>query len=136
MLVAMRPLIFLLPVVALLIAGGAVLATVALQDDADPAPAGTQDTSATAIPTETPPSTRPQLEPQQSVCQGVLHVPEAGAQRDFPDEYTQQREVLGFMIVAGPGVPVEALDVAAATIEDVFADPELAAPLVEKGAYI
>jgi hypothetical protein len=124
--------IVMLPVVALALVGGAA-AVALMAQDVEPAPASGPPTPG---PTETPAATRPQLEPEGTVCQGILHVPEPGRTREFPDEYTQVREVLGFAVVAGPDVPPEALDVAAQTLEAVFADPELRAPLVEKGAYV
>ena len=131
----MRPFIVLLPLIALVVAGVAVGGAMLLseRDEGDPL---TVEGTTTGTPAQTPVSTRPQLEPQQSVCQGLLHVPPSGTPRDFPDEYTQIREVLGFSIVAGPDVPVEAIDAAAATIEDVFRDEALREPLVDVGAYI
>ena len=124
----------MLPVLALALVGGAAAVALMAQED-DTAPPSVSGES-TAVPSRSPAATRPQLDPEGTVCQGILHVPEPGTPREFPDEYTQVREVLGFAIVAGPGVPPEALDVAAETLETVFADPALRQPLVDKGAYI
>ncbi|MBK6320113.1 MAG: hypothetical protein IPF51_15360 [Dehalococcoidia bacterium] len=78
----------------------------------------------------------PRLAPESSVCQGILHVPEPGAPRVFPAEYTQRREVGGIMIVANRDVDPSALDEAAVTIERVFRNNDLGDVLAEEGAYV
>lgn len=133
----MRALILLMPVIALAIVAAAVTATLNLRDD-DGArtPATASSPTIAHTPTPEPPSTLPRLTPGQTVCQGLLHVPDPTEPRTFPPEYTQRRDVLGFTILAPPGVPVEAIDVAEATIRDVFVLESTRQPLVEAGAYV
>jgi len=78
----------------------------------------------------------PRLRPEANVCQGILHVPEAGTPRSFPAEYTQRREAAGFVIVANADVDPEALDIAAETVQRVFANNDLEEGLVAEGAYV
>ena len=94
------------------------------------------DAPAATAPTPVPTTGQPRLTPGQTVCQGVLHIPSPGEPRVIPAEYTQQREVLGFAVVGGPAVPGEAFAAAVATIEEVFADPNLRQSLVDQGAYV
>ncbi len=133
-----RFLIFMLPVLALALVGGAIATAVILRDEAGSATAPATST-ATAEPAATTPSgssALPRLTPGQSVCQGLLHVPDPNEPRTFPPEYTQRRDVLGISVLAPPGVPVEALDVAEATIKDMFQLESSLQPLVEAGAYV
>jgi hypothetical protein len=132
-----RILIVLLPVFALALVGAAVGTAVLVRDEGSTPPA-TAAATPTEEPTPTPDtgSTMPRLTPGQNVCQGLLHVPDPREPRTFPAEYTQRRDVLGFTILAMAGVPPEALDVAEATVRDVFKLEETRLPLVEAGAYI
>jgi hypothetical protein len=82
------------------------------------------------------PSGLPKLKPGQTVCQGILHVPDPGEPRVFADVYTQKREVAGFTIVGSGAISAAAFDEAERTVERVFRDPALAQPLVDQGAYI
>ncbi len=119
----------LLPVAALAVVGGAA-AAVLLARDADDA--GRQS----ALDEAPTPSTSPRLAPESNVCQGLLHVPEPGAPRSFPAEYTQRRDAAGFAIVGNAAVDAEALDIAAETVERVFLNNDLEEALVAEGAYV
>jgi hypothetical protein len=131
-----RLVLYLLPVFAFGIVALAVGGAIAIREDSPGASPAVTET-ATPTPEETsPPSARPRFSPEGNVCQGILHRPEPGSPRQFPAFYTQQREVLGFMIVAGPDVPAEAIDVAEATIREVFVNEDLRQPLVDEGAYV
>lgn len=111
------------------VAVGAMLTSSGSSGDRDP---GASPATPAAVPTVG----QPRLAPGQTVCQGVLHIPAPGEARVIPGEYTQQREVLGFLVVGGPAVPAGAFDAAASTIEEVFKDPALRQPLVDQGAYV
>jgi hypothetical protein len=78
----------------------------------------------------------PQLKPGATVCQGVLHRPDPNAPRTFPAVYTQQREVMGLTVVAGPAVSTKAFDIAAQTIHAMFDNNTLIGALQQQGAYI
>jgi hypothetical protein len=130
-----RVLIFLLPVFALGLVAAAIGTAVVLRDS-EGAPASTTTPQAPEVTPSPEGSALPRLTPGQNVCQGLLHVPDPSQPRAFPAEYTQRRDVLGFTILAMASVPAEALDVAVATVEDVFRLEETRLPLVEAGAYI
>lgn len=133
----MRRLALLLPVAALAIVavvwGVATFATSEVNDQPGPS-AKARAVEPTATPTRAPQTVR--LAPGQTVCQGVLHVPERGAARTFPDLYTQRTEVNGIYIVAAAIVDPRAFEEARKTVERTLARPEIREPLVEQGAYV
>ena len=120
----------LLPVVALVIVGVASAAVLLTRDDGG---GGSPTRAESDQPT---PSTSPRLAPESNVCQGILHVPEPGAARSFPAEYTQRRDAAGLAIVANADVDPEALDLAAETVERVFLNNDLEEELAADGAYV
>lgn len=71
-----------------------------------------------------------------NVCQGIAARPAPGTPRVFSSHYTQQAEARGISIVASDGVNPRALTAAQDTIEDLFANNDLAGILVEEGAYV
>ncbi len=79
---------------------------------------------------------RPRFQAQQTVCQGVLHLPNPGEPRVFPAIYTQHATALGIDIVAGAGVSNEAIEKAKATITAMFKANGLSQPLAEQGVYV
>jgi hypothetical protein len=95
---------------------------------------GASPTAVAATATDAPAVT--QLKPESNVCQGVLHRPDPGQPRVFPAIYTQKATAKGITIVADAKVDPRALDIARETIERVFKNNGLAAPLVEQGAYV
>lgn len=119
-----------LPLFALGIVAGA--AFVVLRDRSDSSPERTRASTGA----DDGPGGSPRLAPESNVCQGILHVPEPNSPRTFPAEYTQRREASGFIIVANEDVDPAALDEAAATVERVFRNNDLARGLVEEGAYV
>ena len=121
----------LLPVFALLLVAAVALAVFAFKDGSG----GAGDNSPTSA-SSGDPSARPQLEPQGSVCEGLVSRPDPSAPRQFAAQYTKQREVLGIAIVGGGGVSDAAFDEAEKTILRVFHGNELEAPLAEEGAYV
>lgn len=119
------------PLSALVVVAGAAYFLVS-EDDGSPragAPASTTSSEGA-----TPGALR--LAPESNVCQGILHVPDAGSERAFPAEYTQRREASGFVIVANERVDPKALDEAARTVDRVFARNDLERDLVAEGAYV
>jgi len=132
----MRLLALLLPVGALVVVGALFLA-LQVRDGGSggsrpvatgPSQGGVEQSSAGG--------SLPRLEPGANVCQGVLHVPAPGQPQTFPAQYTKHATAHGLTIVAGPGVPSDALDQARTTVERVFAGNDLAAALIEQGAYV
>lgn len=124
--------LLLLPLVALLLVvttGGSILlfrdggAKVRVAGDEAP-PSGT---TAAGL---------PHLKPEASVCQGILHRPNADEPRSFPAIYTKRADAKGITIVADANVDDEALRAAQQTIETMFAHNELAAGLAAEGAYV
>ena len=124
----------LLPVLALAVAGAAVALTVALRTDGGLPTAAVASPEASATPLRE--AARPKLKPGQTVCQGVLHVPEKDQPRTFADVYTHIEDAQGIAVVGGGAVPQEAFDVARRTVRRMLANSELLAPLVEQGAYV
>ena len=113
----MRILAFLLPLVALLalgVAGG--VAWFVAGGEGDGAQHAAASPEATPSPTLAPETARPRLKPGQTVCQGVLHVPEKGQPRVFPDVYSHVEDVRGIAVVGSEAVPQAAFDEARHTI--------------------
>ena len=70
------------------------------------------------------------------VCRTLLELPSSPGERVFAPIYIQRREANGIAIVATAAVDPAALDVAAETIERMFANNDLEVPLAEAGAYV
>ncbi|MGE5595817.1 MAG: hypothetical protein ACM3S1_07260 [Hyphomicrobiales bacterium] len=129
----MRWLSLLLPVAALLAVGIMLGVVVGRESGGGPF----QSVVSSAAPADNgEPAARPRLEPQQSVCQGILHRPLPGEERTFPSMYTQRIDVNGIAVVAPPGVAPEALETARATIEHMFAANNLDDALAAEDAYV
>ncbi len=122
----------LLPVLAIFLVGALALAVFTFRNrggdggDESAAPASSSGET----------SARPQLEPQGSVCEGLVRRPDPSAPRRFAAQYTKQREVGGIAIIGGEGVSDAAFDEAEKTILRVFQDNDLEGPLAAEGAYI
>lgn len=71
-----------------------------------------------------------------SVCASPLGPQAQPMERAFHPDYSQRRDLLGLTIVANEDVSPEALDVAEATLRDIFADNDLEDALAAEGAYI
>ncbi|MBI5947916.1 MAG: hypothetical protein HY875_07250 [Chloroflexi bacterium] len=121
----------LLPVFALALVGALALAVLASRGEDDPGDGGLA-----ASPQGDQASGRPQLQPQGSVCEGLVRRPDPSEPRRFAAQYTKQREVLGIAIIGGDGVPDAAFDEAEKTLLRVFQNNDLEAPLAAEGAYI
>ena len=78
----------------------------------------------------------PRLAPEGSVCQGLLRRPDPSQPRTFAAEYTKRAEAAGIVIIDNGDVSDEALEIARQTVERVFRNNDLEAPLAEEGAYV
>ena len=132
----MRPLAFVLPLLALfaVVAAGSVLWLSSAERS--PRRHAAEATAELATPTVVPESARPRLKPGQTVCQGTLHVPEKGQAQTFPALYSHIEEELGIAVVGSENVPQEAFDEARRTIARLFANNDLVDGLVEQGSYV
>jgi len=70
--------------------------------------------------------------PGVTVCDSGQRSPGA----ELPSEYTQRMEVHGIRVVAPEGVSRDAMEAAAATIEEMFARNDLEDALADLGAYV
>lgn len=122
---------FLLPLAALLVVGlmaGGVIVFGASTAERTPEP---------AAPTVTVSALRSaRLQPEASVCQGILHRPDSRSERKLPDVYTKRVEASGIAIVANADVSDAALETARKTVNRVFQNNDLEQRLIEEGAYI
>ncbi|MBA4181553.1 MAG: hypothetical protein C0506_13265 [Anaerolinea sp.] len=91
---------------------------------ASPEPAATNEPAASAY------------KPEASVCQGLLHRPDAKSERKLPDVYTKRVEAAGITIAGNQDVSDAAMAQAAKTVERIFKNNDLEQRLAEEGAYI
>lgn len=124
----MRWLLLFIPLVVLTAIGGFALLLQPRTEGASPLTGVVQGDAS--------PYARPQFTPEASVCQGVLHRPDPGAPRTFPDIYTQRTEAAGIAIVAPAEVSPEAIEIARDTIETIFANNDLEDALAVEGTYV
>lgn len=106
-----------------------------LRDSSDRAPA-TIDGLATVAASRATPRAAAHLDPQSSVCQGLLHVPDPSAPRTFSAIYTKQITVAGLTIVGDAEVDDAAMDIARKTVETMFRGNHVADELATDGAYV
>jgi len=131
----MRLLALLLPVLALLVVGMAGgIAYFAAEEG--PTRIGSDAPAVEREGVAPTPGTAPRLAPESTVCQGILHRPDASAPRSFPAVYTQRAEAKGITIVGSAEVDEKAFAVAEATIERMFENNRLNEALIEQGAYV
>lgn len=131
----MRRLAFALPVLALVIAGALIATALLWRDSSDRDPT-TRDAGASAAAENATPRVAARLDPQSSVCQGLLHVPDPGAPRVFPAIYTKRLSAAGLTIVGDAEVDDAAMDIARKTVETMFRENNLAETLAADGAYV
>lgn len=131
----MRRLAFALPVLALLVAGALIATALLLRDSSGGGSAIVKDLATTPAENARPRAAA-RLDPQSSVCQGLLHVPDPGAPRVFPAIYTKHVSAAGLTIVGDAQVDDAALEIARKTVETMFRDNVLAGTLASDGAYV
>ena len=131
----MRP-AFLLPIGALLLVGIAVAVVDAAGRGGDSKQTTSAASGASAAATPAFEAPKIQLKPGANVCQSVLHRPEKGQPQTFPALYTKRASSHGITIVADALVSDRALEIAASTLDRMFATNDLAGPIADQGAYV
>ena len=132
----MRWFLALMGLFVLVLAAGVGAGIVLVSDRSADVPDSNRQVSPATPAASASPSGLPRLASEQSVCQGLLHVPGPGEPRTFAAEYTQRLQTRGITIVAFPSVSSQALRVAGETVEKVLAKDDLANPLADAGAYV
>ena len=121
----------LLPVVALAVVCALVLGVAAFRVGSS-----VRDEAASPGPSPTAESAGRAFQPEASVCQGLLHRPDAKASRKLPDVYTKRAEAAGITIVGNKDVSDSAMGQAVKTVERIFKNNDLEQRLAEEGAYL
>lgn len=121
----------LLPLFSLLFVGALAAGVVLFR-------AGTSERSSQASPepTATQEPAGSTFKPEASVCQGLLHRPDAKTERKLPEVYTKRAEAAGITIAGNKDVSDAAMGQAVKTVERIFKNNDLEERLAEEGAYI
>lgn len=120
-----------MPLIALLLVGFAAGGLVLF--DASTSQRAPAQSVPTVVPTA---ASNARLQPEASVCQGILHRPDTKSGRKLPDVYTKRVDANGIAIVGNSTVSDAAMEAARKTVNRMFQNNDLEQRLVEEGAYI